>query len=238
MLEDSLLALLIVFFSLVQSVFGVGLLLFGTPSLLLLGYSYSDALFIVLPASLVISLLQISTNKEFLKSQREIYFLTLPAVFIGLIAILKFQNVLEIKKIVGFFLLIIGSLRISKSLNKSLERLVFSMPKIFYIVTGVIHGVSNMGGGPLTIHMATIHKDKISIRTNIAYVYFWFCIIQLTVLTYMNSGDFKYFYLFFPLLSSSIYLLSNKTLMKKIDETAFQKIISVIIIFYGILCFF
>lgn len=237
MIENLLLASLIVFFSLVQSVFGVGLLLFGTPSLLLLGYNYSDALFIVLPASLVISLFQISTNRKLLKSQREIYFLTLPAVFIGLILILKFQNILDIKKIVGSFLLIIGCLRISKSLNKSLEKFISDMPKFFYIITGIIHGFSNMGGGPLTIHMSTIHKDKISIRTNIAYVYFWFCLIQLAVLIFMSLDNFKYFYFFFPLLSCSTYFLANEFLMKKINEVHFQQIISFIIIFYGIICF-
>ena len=43
----------IIVLAVVQSLFGVGLLVFGTPTLLLLGYPYQDALAILLPAPLV-----------------------------------------------------------------------------------------------------------------------------------------------------------------------------------------
>ena len=49
----------------VQSIFGVGMLLFGTPILLLLGYSFVDALGIVLPISIAISLLQVIKHVDY-----------------------------------------------------------------------------------------------------------------------------------------------------------------------------
>jgi len=52
------LIIVIVVFSFIQSIFGIGLLLFGTPTLLLFGYSYSETLWILLPCSIVISLIQ------------------------------------------------------------------------------------------------------------------------------------------------------------------------------------
>src|SRR5689334_5010852 len=48
--------------SVVQSLFGIGLLVFGTPSLLLLGYSFADTLAILLPASITISVLQVLSS--------------------------------------------------------------------------------------------------------------------------------------------------------------------------------
>ena len=50
---------LLLCFSIFQSIFGVGILLFGTPTFLLLGYNYFETLNIILPWSLIISLLQI-----------------------------------------------------------------------------------------------------------------------------------------------------------------------------------
>ena len=45
--EIAILYFVIFLFSGVQSIFGVGLLLFGTPTLLLLGYPYADTLWIL-----------------------------------------------------------------------------------------------------------------------------------------------------------------------------------------------
>ena len=55
--------LFISLFSLIQSIFGVGLLLLGTPTFLLLGYNYFEVLNILLPYSILISVLQIIFNK-------------------------------------------------------------------------------------------------------------------------------------------------------------------------------
>ncbi len=45
--------------AIIQSMFGAGILLFGTPLLLLFGYEFVDSLIVLLPISLAINLLQI-----------------------------------------------------------------------------------------------------------------------------------------------------------------------------------
>ena len=55
---------LISFFSIFQSIFGIGLLVFGTPTFLLLGYDFFDVLNILLPHSIVISFLQMISSQE------------------------------------------------------------------------------------------------------------------------------------------------------------------------------
>ena len=59
-MEQFLLELIIIIFlATFQSIFGVGLLLFGTPLFLMIGYDFSSTLTIVLPVSVLISFLQI-----------------------------------------------------------------------------------------------------------------------------------------------------------------------------------
>ena len=63
-MEQIIIVLLLIIFSLIQSVIGVGVLMFGTPTFLLLGYNYVETLSIVLLPSIFISLLQIAIFKD------------------------------------------------------------------------------------------------------------------------------------------------------------------------------
>ena len=56
---EPILELLIIFILIVvQSIFGVGLLLFGTPTFLLIGYDFANTINILMPVSISISMLQ------------------------------------------------------------------------------------------------------------------------------------------------------------------------------------
>ena len=61
MIYEFLIISTLVFF---QSIFGVGLLLFGTPTFLLLNYNFLDTLNILLPISISISFLQLFFSKK------------------------------------------------------------------------------------------------------------------------------------------------------------------------------
>ena len=63
---DTILNLTIIVISIVQSIFGVGVLLFGTPLLMLYNYDFTIALLILLPISIVISFLQIFKNIKYI----------------------------------------------------------------------------------------------------------------------------------------------------------------------------
>ena len=70
--------------SIVQSLMGVGLLLFGTPTLLLLGMGFGEALAVLLPCSVTVNLCQIygglPKNKQ---AMYRIAGITLPMIFLG-----------------------------------------------------------------------------------------------------------------------------------------------------------
>jgi len=71
---------------LVQSIFGAGVLLFGTPILLLLGYEFVEVLVILLPISLVVNGLQIAKHHANidLGFYRRILWLSLPPIAVFL----------------------------------------------------------------------------------------------------------------------------------------------------------
>ena len=125
LLELSILLILIV----VQSIFGVGLLLFGTPSFLLLGYDFPNTINILMPVSVLISFLQFSQSKISDKKfifEYNIY--CLPFLIIFLILALKFRDFIDFKFFVAI-LLIFSSLLILNKSKFSSFRDMFLNPK-------------------------------------------------------------------------------------------------------------
>ena len=90
----------------IQSLFGVGVLLFGTPILLVLGYDFITALTILLPISLTINLLQVSKDYRYIQwpFYRQILTLSIPCVVLCLLLVTTLK--LNIGSIVGLFLIV------------------------------------------------------------------------------------------------------------------------------------
>ena len=118
---DSFLEISIILFLIViQSIFGVGLLLFGTPSFLLLGYDFPNTINILMPISISISILQfIRSNVSDSKFIREYNIFCLPFLIIFLVLALKFKYFLDFKLLVGALLVFSSILILNK---KALSR--------------------------------------------------------------------------------------------------------------------
>ena len=101
--------LLTVFFtSMVQSLFGTGVLLFGTPILILLDYEFQHALAYLLPVSILINVIQIKDN--FIKVEfsfiKNLYLLSGPFIFFTLYFIKI--DLTDLSHFVGLFLIFIA----------------------------------------------------------------------------------------------------------------------------------
>ena len=151
MAEIYYLVIIIAIFSVVQSIFGVGLLLFGTPTLLLLEYSYSETLWLLLPCSVTISLIQVVNDYKLIEAKKRAVYLVIPTLVLSLALVVTYANGINITRIVGILLLLIGVIRFSSKLQDLLGLMVKKHIQIYYIIIGVVHGISNMGGGPLSI---------------------------------------------------------------------------------------
>jgi hypothetical protein len=108
--------LIVSIFSVVQSIFGVGLLLFGTPTLLLIGYSYSETLWILLPCSVVISLIQTVNNYNLINVKSRVAYFSIPAMVLSLTFVVLYDSMIDVGRIVGVFLLLIGVVKFSPKL--------------------------------------------------------------------------------------------------------------------------
>jgi uncharacterized protein len=226
-------AIVIIIFSIVQSIFGVGLLLFGTPTLLLLGFGFEQCLWMLLPSSVAISSYQIVGKHSLIKSKKEIYQYTLPLLIIGIVVVITNSNVIDIEKIVGLFLFIIGGIRLFKKFRILLKRFIRRRFKIYCVIMGAVHGISNMGGGMLTVLMSLTHARKEVIQVNIAYVYLLFGLTQIIVLSIISDNHFSYYALMLITLSSLAYYLTTKYLMHLIDNAKYQLFITFLVLAYG-----
>ena len=88
---DIFIILIIVVTAAIQSFFGVGVLLFGTPLMLLLGYPFLETLLVLLPVSVLINILQIYKDYTFVDKKIYIDILkyTVPFIIISLYLISK-----------------------------------------------------------------------------------------------------------------------------------------------------
>ena len=220
-----LILIIIVMFTIVQSVFGVGLLVFGTPTLLLMGHSFPETLSHLLPASIVVSFLQIYKGwNQITLYKRSVIFYMLPMVGVGLLLILFFFN-LNLYLIIGSMLFLTSLTRFSSSLNKSLEFYLSNNFKFGFILTGFIHGLTNLGGAPLVIITNGLYKSKKKIQPNIAYAYFFMATIQVLLLILVDEFVFSQTVLLFPIVSGIVYLILGSFIFDSTSENFYYNLI-------------
>jgi uncharacterized membrane protein YfcA len=113
-------ALIILLLSCVQSVFGMGILVFGTPTFLLLGYSFPETLGLWLPASLVISVAQIALHKGNRPPvSKLLWAICLPAIGISLFISISAEFARSTYFLVACALFVAAAARISPALKKA-----------------------------------------------------------------------------------------------------------------------
>jgi len=240
MTEYYLLFILIVMFSMVQSFMGVGILLFGTPTLLLLGYTYTETLALILPSSILISALQTYSGFHYLSRKKSVLIYTLPALVITLTFVIFMELSLNLKQIVGGMLILVGLIRFSSVFKEVLNTLISKNENIYCAVMGIVHGVSNMGGGMLVLLMDSKHKDHKTFRANVAFVYLMFGIIQFSILLFMSFDSIRMLGLLLSLAAGSTYLIIMKFYKKYFNGVGkgCHYFITLFIFLYGIISFY
>ena len=234
-LENLILLILII----IQSIFGIGLLLLGTPTFLLLGYDFSSTLNFLLPSSIVISYLQFSSLKI---PPKKIIFeyniFCLPFLVLFLLLALNFKEILNFKFYVAIFLIISSLLALNKNTYSSLRKNILKYKKLILIFIGSVHGLTNMGGGFLTIFSSLINKnDKNLTRYFISYGYLIMGLLQYFILVLLEYKDLNFSKIYYIFLVLIIYFPSQ-IIFKNVNDFLFSKIISIIALFYGIIIIF
>jgi uncharacterized protein len=203
-----LLVLIVALLATVQSVFGVGLLVFGTPLLLLAGMPFPVILAYLLPCSLTISLLQVLTTGGSPK---------------------------QIGVAVGAMLLVTAALRLVPPGNAAMSRLVARHRPGLLVGLGVVHGLSNLGGGILTAIVGSSVEDKFSIRRHIAFCYGLMASLQLVVVVIEGPPVSPVLLVTLPAVAAAVYVVAGQWLFSKAGTAIYQHALTLLLGAFGTL---
>ena len=225
-----------VFLIAIQSVFGVGLLLFGTPSFLLFGYDFANTINILMPISITISSLQFFKSK--VKDKKFLYeynLFCLPFLIIFLVIALKFKYIFDFKLLVSILFFISSFLILNKRRFSSFKMTFFKLKKIVLIGIGCVHGLTNMGGSFLAIYSTLVSKNvKEVARYYICYGYLIMGVIQYFLVLFLSFKYLTFEKLYYVLLAIVIYFPTQR-IFKRINDNKFSKYINVIALIYGLI---
>jgi uncharacterized protein len=233
-----LVAGLIVLLSAVQSVFGVGLLVFGTPALLLLGLPFPHVLGYLLPCSITVSALQLAASGGLTLDpmRRRFLVFTVPAVLVGTVVTLMWGSPSHIRLIVGAMLIVSALLRVaSGGTHSRVDARLHRHQRPLLLLLGLVHGASNLGGGLLAALVGGSSQDKNAIRRQIAFCYGAMASMQLLVL--VASGDLvvSAMSLLLPLLAAATYLLVGQRAFHQAGQFGYQRALTAMILGVGLL---
>ena len=232
-MEILIVALLIAF----QSIFGIGLLIFGTPIFLLINYSFVETLNILLPVSITISLLQFffgqRKNFNFIK---DFNYFSLPFLAISLSIILLIHNKINFEIVVATIILLSSFLSLKKH-RFSFFKKITKLKKILILISiGVIHGTTNMGGTLLSIYSTILNNEKSDIRSCISYGYLIMGIIQLALLFVFEYSKLSINKFYYILLIIPIYYPMQKV-FSKFENYKYSKILNIFALIYSLIIF-
>lgn len=228
-----LVIIIIVLTSIIQSLLGIGVLLFGTPLLLLLGYSFFECLLIVLPVSVSINIVQIIGNYRFIdfKIYKKILFFTVPLIILSLLLVDKI--IINVSIIIGIFLIFLALKDYVNIIQRFMNK-ILSYNKSYYILMGVIHGITNLGGALLTAIVFNTNLNKFQKRATIAISYMTFAIFQIVTVIFLDQ-TFNKNNLIYVITGVLVYLIVNKLMFNKISDSKYDILFSVFLIGTGIL---
>ena len=227
-----LLALLVL--ALIQSILGVGVLLFGTPIFILLGYSFYEVLVLLLPISAVIS------TGTFISCRQTIFrnhhYLVLSAV--SLIGTVLAVNYLQhVATLLIAILLSISTL--CSSLNiKTLNEFVRRYRTLSVSCLAFLHSISNQGGVLLVWLVKLCNVDKTAARSSIASAYGVLAFTQLITLIFLDIEKFFNTISFANIIVPVVGFYFGNFLFTKMRQVAYEKLINLaILIFIALLAY-
>ncbi len=243
MLHELINFFLVIILVMIQSVAGVGVLVLGTPTLLLLDISLIETMNYLLPISIITSLVNLIIMKlkinslSYDKSRFILFFIIcIPFVFVGLIILKLVNDLIKIDYLVA--IIIILTLIFKKKISLISKNLSLKANKIILMIIGIIHGLTNSGGTLLSILLININTSKKRSRSEITLFYFFLALIQFVLFYFIfgiTQNIYKYhliiLYIFIGIILGNIFLKFTSDILfrKLIFFLAFISSISLIL---------
>ena len=233
---DIIILLTIIITSFIQSIFGTGVLLFGTPILLLFGYDFQNLLIVLLPTSILINLFQLKGNSENIsfKFYKKLFIYSVP--FIILLLYIVTTSQIKINLFVGLLIIFICLKEHISFINKSVKYII-KYENLYLIIMGIIHGITNLGGALLSTIIFSKKMTKIQMRSTIAICYLTFAVFQiLTLISLMNYNHLTIIVNFYYWITGLIIFFIVETyLYPKINEEKYSQLFRLFLFCIGLL---
>ncbi|MFM1792628.1 MAG: hypothetical protein RLZZ252_982 [Bacteroidota bacterium] len=217
--------------SAIQSIFGVGILLFGTPLLLLMGYPFQQVLWIVLPVSLAVSLVQVFRGWKHIQWEIivRLCLYTLPFTLLGTLYISQNPNIPYLQFWIALYLLIFTIGFYFNAFPKVIEKAMHRR-SVYLTMCGILHGLTNLGGSLLSSFVIAKIPDKIQARSTIAVGYGLLVIVQLVTLIVVNAQSANHsgypgnpsHWVFIPI-ALLVFFVADKRVFSKFTNPQFKQ---------------
>jgi len=222
-----------------QTIAGVGVLVLGTPLLLILEYSIVEAISILLPISILTSLINLiyfkfSINKKNIltidKDTKKSFFkLCMPAIFFGILFLKIFHDLLNFKIIVS--LTILTTVAIKTYYGTSIINFSKNKKKIILFFIGIVHGVTNSGGALLSIFILNLNNNlKNQTRYVLTFFYFFLALVQYLIFIMVFQNALAPTMIFYSILIVLFGIFLGNFLTKFIDEKYFKFLVQLLAI--------
>ena len=222
--------------AIIQSIFGTGVLLFGTPLLLIFGYSFHFILITLLPTSILISLLQLKDNfnNVDINFYKKLIIFCIPFIIISLYFVGVVST--KINYFIGIFLVII-SLKNSILLINRLLGFLNKYENIYFILMGTLHGLTNLGGSLLSASIFNKDFSKITKRSTIAICYLSMALIQIITLSFIiKRGDLlSIINIPYWLIGIVVFYLTEKYIFLKVNDKKYSYYSNIFLFIIGLL---
>ena len=228
---------LIIFLIILQSVVGVGILVVGTPLLLLLNYNIIDVISFLLPISIFTSFINLFFIEVMHKNKfkfcldsginKKFFLYCVPGIFFGILLIKNFQDYLSFELLVSSIILI--SLLIKYKFEPLIKNLSGFYIKSILTLIGVLHGLSNAGGTLLSLFLTSATEDKKNLsRFKISFYYFFLALVQYLIFSYTFKKIISLDQIIYILPLALIGSILGNLLNKIISEIVFKRSIELI----------
>ncbi len=222
--------------TIIQSLFGVGVLLFGTPLLLLFGFDFITTLTILLPVSLIINSFQLVVSYKDIDFvfYKKMLIYTVP--FIVLFLFFVTSTNLNINIFVGCFLLLIALQSQFSIIDKQMKK-IMKFESIYLALMGLIHGLTNLGGALLAAIISNKKLSKNRSRSTIAICYLTFALFQIiTLILTIGITDMYFFdYALYWLIGVGIFIIIEKRIYNNIDDHKYSYFFQIFLFISGLI---
>ena len=182
--------LIIFLITFIQSIAGVGVLVIGTPIMLIFNFEIVEIMYFLLPLSMLTSLINLYFVKFVFKEKvifekkiiKHFFLITFIGLVFGLLVLKNYSKLINFNIVVSCIIFISVLIKINYSQVNTIN---LNIRKFFLFVIGIVHGLTNSGGTLLTLLM---FNSKKNVRGAIHFFYFFLALVQLLILQLITKN--------------------------------------------------